>query len=291
MKKHLLLLILISWFYSAMAQESTGEHPAKNRRFFIGASYSFMSVDLKLTSLSLHSVWFGSDLGTRNLESGEINTINDFVKRHSDINMISLQAGMHFIDKPESPWKFSGTLMFGIAQNLTTVHNNESGVQEYIFNSGFSKPCLGLGLNVGYQFNKHWGLLLSPYIVGTMGTIKNIEDQINPDPVDFTSNRQDKFSTLYFRCSLMAAFSAGPVTIMAGPGIYYLWSKHKYTRNYININDGQVITEESTYVMVPRSIFDGSLVVSWRIIDLLTLQAQAGIGKDLMVNAGLHFNF
>jgi hypothetical protein len=78
---------------------------------------------------------------------------------------------------------------------------------------------------------------------------------------------------------------------MAGPGFYYLWSKHKYTRTYTNINDGQVITEEATYVLIPRSFIDGNVAVSWKIIPQLTLQAHAGIGKDIMVDGGLHYNF
>jgi hypothetical protein len=275
-----------------LAQNRDSEQQtAKNRRFFVGASYSFMSVDMKLSSLSLHSIWYGSDLGSRDLEPGEIDTINDFVNRHSDINALSLEAGMDFINNPEVKWKFSGALLLGIAQNLTTVHNNETGVQEYSFNSGFSKPCLGLGINFGYQFNKHWGLSLRPYIVGTMGTITDIDDQINTDPINFTSKKEDKFSTLYLRSSLMASYTAGPVTIMAGPGFYYLWAKHKYTRTYTNINDGQVITEEATYVLIPRSFIDGNVAVSWKIIPQLTLQAHAGIGKDIMADGGIQFNF
>ena len=264
---------------------------AKNRRFFVGASYSFMSVDMKLSSLSLHSVWYGSDLGTRDFESDEIDNLNGFVDRHSNINALSLEAGMNFISSPAVRWKFSGTLLLGIAQNLTTVQNNETGVQEYSFNSGFSKPCLGLGFNFGYQFTPHWSLSLRPYVVGTMGTITNISDQVNPDPVNFTSVKKDKFSTLYLRSSLMAGYTVGPVTIMAGPGFYYLWAKHKYSREYTNINDGQTITEEAIYVLVPRSFIDGSVAVSWKIIPQLTLQLHAGIGKDIMVDGGLHYNF
>lgn len=291
MKKFLFVILILTGGFSALAQESTGVQTAKNRRFFVGASYSFMSVDMKLSSLSLHSVWYGSDLGTRDFTREEIDNINGFVDRHSDVNALSLEAGMNFISKPEIKWKFSGTLLLGIAQNLTTVHNNETGVQEYSFNSGFSKPCLGLGLNFGYQFTPHWSLSFLPYVVGTMGKITNIDDQVNPDPVNFTSKKEDKFSTLYFRTSLMAGYTIGPVTIMAGPGFYYLWSKHKYRRDYTNINDGQIITEEAIYVLIPRSFIDGSVAVTWEIIDQLTLHVNAGIGKDIMVDGGLHFNF
>ncbi|MCX6265990.1 MAG: outer membrane beta-barrel protein [Bacteroidetes bacterium] len=291
MKKHVLFFLLILSMYNAAAQESTAEQTAINRRFFVGASWSFMSVNMKLSSLTLNSVWYGSDLGTSEFESEEIDNINGFVDRHSDINALTLEAGVHFLNKPGNPWKLSGTLLLGIAQNLTTVHNNETGIQEYSFNSGFSKPCLGVGFNFGYQFTPHWSLSLRPNVVGTMGTITNIDDQVNPDPVNFTSVKKDQFSALYLRSSLMAGYTTGPVTIMAGPGFYYLWSKHKYSRNHTNINDGQVITEEATYVLVPCSFIDGSLAVSWKIIPQLTIQAHAGIGMDIMADGGIQFDF
>lgn len=291
MKKHVLLYLSILLFYTVAAQEPTGDQSLKTGRFFVGASYSFITINMKLSSLSLQSVWYGSDLGTRGLESGEIDTINDHVNRHSDVNALTLEAGMHIIDKPDIPWKLSATLLAGIAQNLTTVDNKETGVQEYSFNSGFSKPCLGLGISFGYQFNKHWGVYLRPYVVGTMGTTKDIDDQINPDPISFTSAKEDKFATLYVRTSLLASYQAGPVTIMAGPGFYYIWSKHTYSRNYTNINDGQTITEKAIFVLVPRSWIDGNLAVSWKIIPQLTLQLHAGIGKDIIADGGILFNF
>ncbi|MEI6436849.1 MAG: outer membrane beta-barrel protein [Bacteroidota bacterium] len=291
MKKYLIFCTLLPWLFSVQAQDNQVEKSAKNRRFFVGAAYSYMSIDMKLKSMSLHSVWYGSDLGTRDLEPGEVDTINDYVNRHSDVNALTIEAGMHFIDKPEVPWKLSGTLLLGMAQNLTTVYNKATGVQEYSFNSGFSKPCLGVGFSFGYQFTKHWGLFLRPYLVGAMGTITNIDDQINPDPINFTSKKEDKFTTLYMRSSLLASYQAGPVTIMAGPGFYYLWSKHKYSRTYTNINDGQTITEEATYVLIPRSFIDGSVAVAWRIINPLTLHVHAGIGSDFMLDGGLQFNF
>lgn len=291
MKKYLIFCTLLPWLFSAQAQDNQVEKSAKNRRFFAGAAYSYLSIDMKLKSMSLHSVWYGSDLGTRDLERAEVDNINEYVTRNSDVNALTIEAGMHFIDKPEIPWKFSGTLLLGIAQNHTTVTNNVTGVQEYSFNSDFSKPCLGLGINFGYQFNKHWGLFLRPYLVGTMGTITNVNDQINPDPVNFTSMKEDQFTTLYLRSSLLASYQAGPVTIMAGPGFYYLWAKHNYSRVYANINDGQTITEEATYVLIPQSFLDGSLALTWRIIDPLTLYAHVGIGKDFMLDGGIQFNF
>jgi len=290
MKKYLHLSLLTLLFYTAAAQEPADKKAEKNNRFFIGASWSFISIDMKLSSLSLHSVWYGSDLGTREFEPDEIDTINGYVDRHSDVNVLSVEAGMNFISNTEVRWKFSGSLLLGIGQNLTTVQNKETGIEEYSFNSGFSKPCLGLGLNFGYQFTPHWSLTLRPYMVGTMGTLTDIDDQINPDPVNFTSVKKDKFSTLYFRSSLMAGYTVGPVSIMAGPGFYYLWAKHKYSRTYTNINDGQTITEEATYVLIPRSYIDGNLAVSWKIIPRLTLQAHTGIGKDIIVDGGIQFN-
>lgn len=291
MKKFCLLLILIQLCSWSSAQDNSGGSMKKKSRYFIGASYSYISIDMKLSSLSFHSVWYGSDLGTRDMEACEIDTINDFVKRNSRINSLNIKAGMDFINETEDRWKLSGTLLIGIAQSLTTVHNNETGVEEYSFNSGFSKPCLGLGINFGYQFNKHWELSLRPYVVGTMGTIRNITDRINPDPINFSSDKEDKFHSLYLHCSMLAGYTAGPVTILAGPGLYYTWSKHEYRRNYTNINDGQTLMEEVTYGLIPRYYIDGNLAAVWNIIDELTLQVHAGIGYDLILDAGLNYNF
>ena len=52
-------------------------------------AYSYLSADLKLSSLSLHSVWFGEDLGTHDLSSQEIDEVNATVDRTISINNVN----------------------------------------------------------------------------------------------------------------------------------------------------------------------------------------------------------
>ncbi|MEI6434667.1 MAG: hypothetical protein WCP32_07475 [Bacteroidota bacterium] len=294
MKKNLLFFLTILLCLSGFAQDVVKE-PAKTaakiKRFFVGVSYSYMSVDMKLAALSLHSVWYGNDLGTNEASDDEINQINDVVDRNSRINAICVQAGMSILDKPNIKWKLKGSLMLGIAENLTTVSNNSSGIKEYSFNSGFSKPCAGLGLDLGYQFNLHWGISLRPFALGTMGNSNTIVDKANSDPVNFDVLREDKYRSLYGRVSLFVTFTAGSVTVFAGPGFYRIWSHHIYKRELSQHDPGELITEEITTTIVPRNFIDGNLGASWRIIAPITLYAQAGFAGDFILNTGIHFNF
>jgi hypothetical protein len=291
MKKLILLCIGLIITLAAQSQLGAGEPDQSDNRFFIGLSYSYMNIGMELSGLSLHSEWFGSDLGTTDLTNDEISEINGFVDRNSTINALCVEAGMKFLDKPESDWKINGSLLLGIAENITTVENTNTGEQEYSFNSGFSKPCLGIGFDVGYRLSEHWGLSLRPYIIGSMGNTAEIKDGVNPDPINFIAEKEDKYQTLYLRASLFAAYTAGSVTIYAGPGFYDCWTKHEYRRQYTGTETGEAITEKITSTTVTKSFIDGSIAIAWRITEAISLNAHTGFGSDLMVDAGIHYNF
>jgi len=291
MKKHVLLLMLISCFFSALAEESAGEQTMKNRRFFVGVSYSFMSADMRLTDMSLHSVWYGNDMGKYDLSGEEIDELNEQFERNSRINALLAEFGWWIVKKPETGWQVNGKILAGIAQNQSTIDNKSTGEEQISFNSGFSRPCLGLGAGVGYRLTNRWGLSLNPYIVGTMGTSSEIVDNTNPDPLHFQAVLEHKFRTLVGRIDLQASFRAGPVNIFAGPGIYRIWSWHDYTRNYSEGDPGEVITEEMTTRIVITSWLVATAGVSWEIIPPLTIFARTGLGADISVDGGIHFNF
>lgn len=293
MKKKTLLLAATLLYLTSLAQDAMKDPVKQGKRFYAGLSYSYLSVDMKLQSLSLNSVWYGSDQGTNDLSDGEIDTINNYVDRTSHYNALGIEAGMWFIDRPDLKWKMAGNLFLGIAGNVTTVYNKTSGIEEYSFNSGFSKPCAGIDLNFGYQFNKYWGLWLRPGVTGIMGKITDISDRSNaePDSLNFNRSKEDNFHTVYLRGSLMGSYTIGPVTIFAGPGYYQVWTRHDYKRTYTQYGTGDIIQEKATSVIIPDYHIDVSLAVSWRIIETLTFHANAGIGNDLMIHAGLDFNF
>jgi len=291
MRKTPLLLILILVSIYAFTQDQQEEPSRTGKRFFIGFSYSYLSMDMKLSAMTLHSVWYGTDMGTHDLTAEEMDDVNSIVDRNTRVNYLSFNAGMAFIDKPDSKWHFNGMLNLGIAGTQAEVHNTGTDSLEYTFDSDFSKPCIGLGFDVGYQFDPHWGLSVLPRMLGSMSKTSAITDMVNPDPINFTSEREDENQIIYFRSDVLAGYTTGPVTLYLGPGFYYCWSKHEYTREYTHVETGDVLLEEVNSTIVPRTFIDGSLAVEWKIIETLTFNAHAGFGKDLIVDAGIHFNF
>jgi hypothetical protein len=207
------------------------------------------------------------------------------------MNNLSVDFGMKILNKPGSKWVIEGSIMAGLAHFSSNVHNTLTDTKEYLFNSGFSKPAFGIGFVVSYRFSSYWGISLKPWFASTFGKITNVEDNVNLVPVNVTQTGVDKFYALYERVSLTADFTAGPVTITAGPGFYLANARHHYTITRTNDLTGEVNTDEITTRTLSRNFIDGTVSVTWRIIEPLTLNAIAGIGNDLIINAGLHYNF
>ncbi len=291
MKKTFYLMLPIFLLISVSSPGQHNDPPRTGQRFFAGFSYSYLSIDMKLSALSLHSEWYGTDMGTHELTDDEIDDVNSLVDRTTRVNYLSFNAGMAFINNPDSKWHFDGMLNLGIAGTHAEVHNTGTDSLEYTFDSDFSKPCIGLGFDVGYQFDDHWGISMLPRVLGSMSKVNEITDRINPDPINFTSEKEDEHRILYFRSDLLAGYTTGPVTLYFGPGFYYAWSEHKYTREYTHVETGDVLREETISTLVPRLFVDGSIALEWRIIEALTFNAHAGISRDLSLDAGIHFNF
>lgn len=291
MRKFTILMIMVLLCLPAWAQNKPSENSKASKRFFVGLSYSYMNIDSKLTDLSLHSIWNGQDLGSQDLDQEEISEINSYVTRNNQLNSVALDFGMKILDKPGIKWKVEGALMVGLAKFCSKVENTTTGTNEYSFKSDFTKPEFGIGFTVGYQLTPHWGFSLRPLFASAFGKITNIEDQINLVPANVTQSGEDKFYSFYERVGLTADFTAGPVTISAGPGFYWFNSKHKYTLTRINNLNGEIYMDEITTWTKPRNFFDGNINITWRIIEPLTFYAMAGIGNDLIINSGIHFNF
>jgi hypothetical protein len=291
MKKFLLIICVLFPFIQASSQEQNTQSGTSGEKFFIGISYSYMSLDMKLTELSLHSEWYGQDLGTSELSPEEIDEINAFAERTTTVNTICVEAGMPLLNKPGSKWHIDGTLILGIAQAARTTYNNNSETEEFTSNSGFSKSCFGLGFNLAYQFNPKWGLALKPFFTTTMGTATEITDKLNQEPENFTQTLEDKYNTYYERISLLGSFSTGKISLYAGPGFYWINSNHEYTIEQTNMSNGNIIREEVNSKSLARSFIDGNIAIEWRIISPLKFYAHAGIGNDIFVNTGIHYNF
>jgi len=280
--------------FSAFSQESSpaSSQPSKtDKRFFVGLSYSYMNISTKLTSLSLHSIWYDQDLGTQELSSDEIDMINSYAERNNRVNNLNVDIGMNIIGNQASKWRLEGNIMLGLAHFTSKVYNTTTSSEEYLFKSDFSKPALGIAFNAGYRFNSHWGITLRPLFATTFGKITKVEDKVNLVPENVTQAGEDKFYSFYERVSITADFSVGPVTISAGPGFYMANSRHAYTITRTNNLTGQINTEEIKTTTRSRNFMDGNLSVLWKINTLFTLSATTGIGNDIIFGAGLHYNF
>jgi hypothetical protein len=291
MKKIVLIVFMTLSIFQVRSQNQEADPANTGRKFFVGLSYSYMSLDLKLTDLSLHSVWAGQAMGTYNLSSDEIDEINAFTERSSTVNAVCAEAGMPLFNKPGSKWYVDGTLMLGVAQTYRSTYNKNSGKEEYNYNSGFSKPYFGLGFNVAYQFNPKWGVVVRPLFSATMGSESEITDNINAVPENFTQTIEDDYSTYYERISLLGSYNSGNFSLYAGPGFYWVNSNHDYIIEQTNMTNGDIIKDEINTKGIARSFIDGNIAVEWIFTKPLTFYAHAGFGNDVFINTGLHYNF
>jgi hypothetical protein len=206
MKKIFTTMMIIFLGLEGFSQNeiSQSENKSPAGRFFAGITYSWMSYDMELTAMKLHSVWFGSDAGTEEKTEDQIAEINGFIDRYTRINAVSFQFGMSILDKPDIRWKLKGSVFGGLADNLTTVTNTLNSVKEYSFNSGFSKPYFGLVFDLGYHFDPTWAVTIRPLVTGTMGKSSTIEDQANPDLLNFNISKENKYRTIFAKVNLLA---------------------------------------------------------------------------------------
>jgi hypothetical protein len=250
-----------------------------------------MSADLQLSSLSKHSIWYGNDFGTYDLNSEEIDEVNDQVDRNNTVNNVNLEFGMTLFGRPESKWKAGFTILAGLASANATIYNSITNTNEYRFDSKLIKPCLGLGVDVNYAFNDRWGLAIKPYFVCTFGKAEEITDNINSPPEGFTQSTTDTYRSFYERLSLMATFSPGHFVFSAGPGLYLLVSSHEYTIERVSSSNGDLLLDEIHSTSINRSFVDASVSARWNIAGPFSLYVFSGIGRDIIVNGGFKVTF
>lgn len=291
MKKSLLFIFIMLLNLQLWSQDSKQGQVPEGETFFIGLSYSYLSFDLKLSEMSIHSVWQGTDMGTHDLSAEDLDDISSFAERTATTNAICLEAGMPLLRQTDSKWSIDGLLMVGMAQTEKTIFNKNSGKEEYSYNSGLSKPYFGLGFNVVYAFNPTWGLALRPMFSTSMGTNKQATENQDLIPENFTQNVEDTYITFYERISVLGRFTIGNFKLFAGPGFYWITANHEYIVEQTNISNGDVLRDEIITKGIPRSFVDGNLGVEWKAMSPLTIFAHAGIGKDVYVNSGIHFSF
>ncbi|MCX6246129.1 MAG: hypothetical protein NTW10_00210 [Bacteroidetes bacterium] len=291
MKRPVFFLLFLVACLAGHSQATDPQPEKKTRKFHVGVSYTYLSTDMKITSLTMHSVWQGQDFGTSEATGDELDDINSFVKRTGTVNGISLEAGMVLLSKPTTNFHIEGDLIAGIANSYTRIYNKNSGKEEQTFNSGLKKPFLGLKFDITYRFTPAWGLSLRPLFACTWGVTTDITDDIYPPAENFTETRTDDFFFTYHRSNLMATFTVKRFTVAIGPGFYLVQTNHKYKINRTNNESGYLLTDEFNSKLVSTAFIDGAIALEWRIIDLLTLTASGAFGADVTASAGLRCNF
>lgn len=290
--KKLILTTLIICLGILVHSHDAGQEPVKKEsRFFLGASYSYLNADMKLNRLSNHSVWYGQDFGTYDFTGEELDVIDSVIDRNNQVNNVNLEFGMVLYDRPDSKWNARATFFLGLARSYATIHNTVTETDEYTFDSRLQKPCLGLGMDVSYALDPHWGISLRPFFISTFGEAVTITDNINPVPDGFIQTTSDTYRSFYQRVSLMATYTTGNVVLAVGPGFYWLLSNHEYTINRVYQSSGELLTDEITSRSINRSFVDGTVAIRWHVSGPLSLYALVGIGSDIVVNGGITLGF
>jgi hypothetical protein len=278
-------------YLAGYAQAKDQPAEKKTQKFHVGLSYDYLFTDMKLTSLTMHSVWQGQDFGTSEATGDEIDDINTFVTRTGTVNGVSVEAGMVLLSKPTTKFYIEGNVIAGIANTYTRIYNETAGQEDQTFTSGFIKPFLGLRFDFTYRFTPAWGLSIRPVLASTWGLSKDINDNIYPPAENYSETREDKYFYMYHRISLMGTFTAKTFTLAIGPGFYRVRTNHSYRIERTNNENGDLLTDEIISKLVSASFIDGALAIEWRVIEPLTLAASGAFGKDVTASGGIRYNF
>jgi hypothetical protein len=90
---------------------------------------------------------------------------------------------------------------------------------------------------------------------------------------------------------VLGTFTHGNFKIAAGLGFYFTQSHHEYRIERTNNSTGEILLDEISTSLVPRSFIDGVAAIEWKFIDPFSLNVFVGVGKDIAARAGLYYNF
>jgi len=289
MKHFLLFMICILIVPQLRAQEQKTE--PKSEKFHAGLDYSYLQTNLKLVYMTKQSLWNDMDFGVNKLTKGQIDTLNSVYKYSRNFNCLSIEFGMILLNKPGGKWFIDGKITIGLAEtnyNMVNSNSNESAMK---INSGFSMPSVGLAFTFRYNFNTHWGLVLSPFFAYSFGTVKHIEDNTYPPIEYFTETRQNKYQYLYSRVGIMASYTLKGFSVSAGPGFYLLYNTNEYRIKRISPTESDIFEMIIHSRLISKSFIDAEISLDWRVIPLLTVSIKGTIGNDLIIHPSIRFNF
>lgn len=289
MKRFIAFLMGMTLTIAVIAQAAEEPENSSAGKYFFGANYSFFDIDLKLTSMSKHSVWMGEDFGTKTLNDGEVDTLNTFVNYHDRFNGIGLSAGMAFIDKPGSDWYVDGLITLGLSQKHYQVINTNTDTTDLDIKSNTISPWFGLGFLLQYKFNPHWGINLEPGLLYAFGKTDKIDDNLYPETGYLDETRENKFQTVYFVANLLASYEDRNITISAGPGFNLLYESHDFSISRVNPGNGNTFNDNIKSELISESFFNGVIRLKWNMSDHFRFNAGAAFSRDLSVSAGLYY--
>jgi hypothetical protein len=290
MKKLLLCLLLSVMYLVARPQGNTNSPATEKSKLFFSLDYSYLDCDLKLLSLSKHSVWDGKDFGTTDLDQDQIDTLNSLINYNEKLQDLNLTAGVVILNNPDSPWYMDGQLIFGLVSRENSVVNKASDVTEQAFKSENFSPTFGIGFNFSYRLNDKWKLKLNTRSLYALGTTLEIEDNIFLQVPSLDEKREIKYKESYSRIDLLASYTINKLSFSAGPGFYLLYNKHDYNIVRTNTEDGKVYEDTIETSMRTRTFINGSLIVGWKFSDHFMLRAAAGISNDIAATAGIVYS-
>jgi hypothetical protein len=287
MKKLSLLLLLIVLYLAARPQSNIPAPDNKAKRFFFSMNYSYLDSDLKLLSMTKHSVWDGRDYGITELEQDQIDTLNSFISYNEKLHDLNLAAGMVLLKNPGSPWNIDCQLVLGLVKRANSIVNTAANTTEQEINSENFSPTYGIGLNFSYLLNEKWKLKLYTQTLYASGTTDEIQDNIFPEVPTMDESRESQFKESYSRIDLFAAFNINNFCVSAGPGFYFLYNTHKYKIVRTNPEDGKIYEDTIETSLKNKNFINGNINLGWKFSNHFLINAGAGISNDITVTAGL----
>lgn len=288
--KHSFLMLLAAFVYPFVwAQDAKVEPDTDRAKFFVGISYSYLDVDMKLLAMTKSSVWNNQDLGTKEVSREDIDTINSYMDYNERINNAGLSAGMVLLNKPAGNWYIDGRIFVGAVYRKNILRNRDNESQDNEIQSIHYSPSFGIGFNFKYFIADRWGVALSTNSLFSSGKNNKIDENIYPVIAFMEENKENRFLMSYSAAKLMGSYDLGKVTIEAGPGFYYFYNSNKYhiTRQRAVNNANYEDTIETT--LQSEMFMNGYLQLSWRASDHFLINAGTGISKDFSVSATIYY--
>lgn len=289
MKRSLLLMLAAFVWPFVWAQNALTEPGTVKTGFFLGISYSYLSVETELNGLTYHSVWYGQDLGTVTVDDNELDTLNQQTSEIFNRHQLTVEPGMVFLDN--SRWHFEGSVLLGTSRVRFKTEIDQPENNQKTVTSDFKDLVGGISLNLRYNFSEKWGLSLMPHFIYSWGNTENVEDSIQPLVNFFVNDLKESFSLGFGRVNLMASYRAPNLVLSLGPGFYYSFIGRTYTIDRTNPENMDQYHDQIESSLHSIAFIDACLRVDWTIIEPLTLSMETAAGKDLFIKTGLRYNF